>query len=144
MSETGFSEFDTTIQKTNELLKEIEAAFGWEGRRNQSYAALRAVLHALRDRLSVEESAQLGAQLPLLVRGIYYEGWNPSDVPKRTSREEFLQEIRKQFPFSIEGQIEGVVEVVLIALGKHISQGEAQDVVSILPKDIAELVEQFM
>lgn len=82
MSNSGFAEFDTTIQKTNELLKEIETAFSWpENRRNQSYAALRAVLHALRDRLPVEETVQLGTQLPMLIRGMYYEGWDPSKVP---------------------------------------------------------------
>ncbi len=141
---TGFAEFDTTIQKTNELLKDIEVAFGWENRRNQSYAALRAVLHALRDRLTIEEAAQLGAQLPVLIRGMYYEGWNPAVVPIKKDKEGFLQEIRQKFPFSIEGQIGDVVEVVLTALRKHVSSGEAEDIVLILPKDIAELVGQFI
>lgn len=144
MSNNGFSEFGNTIQKTNELLKEIEITFGWENRRNQSYAALRAVLHALRDRLPVEESAQFSAQLPMLVRGIYYEGWDPSKVPKKIHKEEFLQEIRQQCPFSIKGDTEDIVEVVLTALGKYVSLGEAEDIVSILPKDIAELIGQFI
>ncbi len=144
MTNAGLAEFDNTIQKTNELLKEIEAAFGWEKRRNQSYAALRAVLHTLRDRLPIEEAAQLGAQLPMLVRGMYYEGWNPSQVPIKVNKEEFLQLIRQEFPFSIEGDIEDVVEVVLTALRKHVSTGEAEDIVSILPKDIQEMVGQFL
>ncbi len=72
MTMTGLSSFDTTLEKTNHILREIEQAYGWpKDRRNQSYGALRAVLHALRDRLTVEVTAQLAAQLPLLVRGIY-------------------------------------------------------------------------
>lgn len=137
---TGHEEFDNTIQKTNELLKEIEISFGWENRRNQSYAALRAVLHTLRDRLPVEEAVQLGAQLPMLIRGMYYEGWNPSRVPVKMNREEFLQRIRERFLFSVESGIEDVTRVVLVALRKYVSFGEAEDIVSILPKDIAEIV----
>ena len=79
MVDTGFATFSTTVDKTNRVLKEIERAYGWpQDRRNQSYTALRAVLHALRDRLTVEESAQFAAQLPMLIRGLYYGGWDPS------------------------------------------------------------------
>ena len=82
MAETGFSSFSTTVDKTNRVLKDIEQAYNWpKERRNQSYAALRSVLHALRDRLTVEETAQLAAELPMLIRGIYYESWHPSRVP---------------------------------------------------------------
>ncbi|HEY5940705.1 MAG TPA: non-homologous end-joining DNA ligase [Gemmatimonadales bacterium] len=34
----------------------------------------------LRDRLTVEETAHPGAQLPMLIRGSYYAGWEPSGV----------------------------------------------------------------
>ena len=79
---TGHSTFDKTVDKTNHVLKEIEQAYGWpKERRNYSYDALRAVLHALRDRLTVDECADLAARLPLLVRGMYCEGWDPSRVP---------------------------------------------------------------
>src|SRR3979409_1993907 len=91
MSNTGFAPFTTTVDKTNRILHEIEEAFGWpKERRNQSYAALRGVLHALRDRLTVEEAAQFGAQLPMLVRGLYYEGWDPSKTPVKLRRDEFV------------------------------------------------------
>ena len=82
MGDAGYPAFTATLDKTNHVLKEIEAAYGWpKERRSQSYAALRAVLHVLRDRLTVEEAADLAAQLPMLVRGIYYEGWQPAKVP---------------------------------------------------------------
>ena len=84
MSNTGYRAFDATVDKTNQVLKAIEEAYQWpKERRQQSYAALRAVLHALRDRLPVQESADLAAQLPVLIRGIYYEGWDPARVPWR-------------------------------------------------------------
>lgn len=141
MGNTGFRTFDETIQQTNETLKEIERAFAWQDRRNQSYGALRAVLHTLRDRLTIEEASELAENLPMLIRGIFYEGWQPSKVPKKLDKEEFLQEVRTKFRFSLEGDIQMVIEVVLLALKKYIGQGEAEDIVGILPKDLAKMVQ---
>src|SRR3981189_922621 len=74
MSATGLEVFDKTVQTTNAWLKEIMEATGLDRRR--AYRALAAVLQALRDRLTVGEVAQLGAQLPILVRGLYYDQWH--------------------------------------------------------------------
>jgi uncharacterized protein (DUF2267 family) len=138
MSDSGFSTFATTEDKTNRLLHEIEEAYGWpKERRNQSYAALRAVLHALRDRLPVDEAAQLGAQLPMLVRGLYYAEWDPSKVPVQMNREQFLQRIRAAFPYEIEGDIEQLERTVLQALRHYITDGEWADVKAVMPKDLA-------
>src|SRR3982074_2193807 len=104
MADTGFSSFNTTVEKTNLILRQIEETYGWpKERRNQSYAALRAVLHALRDRLTVDEAAHLSARLPMLVRGIYYDGWDPSRVPKKMHRDDFLDQIRKEMPYEVKG-----------------------------------------
>jgi uncharacterized protein (DUF2267 family) len=67
-------------------------------RRSQSYAALRAVLHALRDRLTIAEAAHLAARLPMLIRGIYYHGWDLLRVPPRMKREVFLDRVQRDFP----------------------------------------------
>ncbi len=64
MSATGLEVFDRTLHKTHTWLKEIMGELGTEDR-HRAYMALRAVLHALRDRLTVEEVAQLGAELPM-------------------------------------------------------------------------------
>lgn len=143
MSNTGFAPFTTTIDKTNRILHQIEDAFGWpRERRNQSYAALRGVLHALRDRLTVEEAAQLGAQLPMLVRGIYYEGWDPTRVPVKMHREEFLRRVRQEFPYDVVGGVEQVLRTVLAALRRHITDGEWADIKSTMPKDLVTALSQ--
>lgn len=74
--------FDTTLEKTNIWLRDVMAELGSKDR-HEAYLALRGVLHALRDRLQVEEAVQLGAQLPVLIRGFYYDGWRPSATPKK-------------------------------------------------------------
>lgn len=138
MVDTGFSSFSTTVDKTNRVLKGIEQRYGWpKERRNQSYAALRAVLHTLRDRLIVEETAHFAAQMPMLIRGIYYTGWDPSRVPVKMHREEFFARVRREFPYEVEGGMEPLVDTVLESLRLHITDGEWQEVKSMLPMDLA-------
>jgi uncharacterized protein (DUF2267 family) len=138
MAETGYSSFSATVDKTNRVLRDIEETYHWpKERRNQSYAALRAVLHALRDRLTVQEAAQLAAELPMLIRGIYYESWRPSRVPVKMNRDEFLARVRREFPFEVEGGTEQAVKTVLQSLRRHITDGEWENVKATMPKDLA-------
>jgi uncharacterized protein (DUF2267 family) len=140
MTQAGAAPFTTTLDKTNHVLREIEEAYGWpRDRRNQSYAALRAVLHAVRDRLTVTEAADLAAQLPMLIRGLYYEGWKPTRVPVKLDKEEFLARVRGEFPYTVEGGMEQLVQRVLAALRSYVSDGEWNDVRSSLPQDVAAL-----
>jgi uncharacterized protein (DUF2267 family) len=143
MTSTGFEVFDETIQKTNTLLKTIETELGWANHRKLSYAALRSVLHALRDRLAIQESAQLTAQLPLLVRGIYYEGWDPSVAPKKLDKDAFIEEVRRGFPYSTNLETADLITAVLKALQIYVSKGELNDVFAELPKDLSALLKQL-
>jgi uncharacterized protein (DUF2267 family) len=130
--------FSTTVEKTNRILKDIEKAYEWpKDRRNQSYAALRAVLHSLRDRLTVDESAQLAAQLPLLVRGVYFDGWDPSIVPMKMNKEQFLERVRHEFRYEVDGGVEPLVHTVLQAVRRHVTDGEWDDIMSGMPRDLA-------
>jgi uncharacterized protein (DUF2267 family) len=141
MAQTGLATFDTTLDKTNHVLKEIETAFGWpKERRNQSYAALRAVLHALRDRMTVDETAQLSAQLPMLIRGIYFEGWDPTHVPMKVDRDEFLARVEKEYAHDLDGDVVQLTQTVLQALRAHVSAGEWDDIRSAVPKKLASVL----
>ena len=88
---------DRSVQKTNVWLRDINYELSWFTFQ-RGYIALRAVLHALRDRLSTPEIAQLGAQLPIFIRGIYYDGWNPAKTPiKSRGKELFFRQVRAEF-----------------------------------------------
>ena len=71
MIKTHVAPFDSTLQTTNIWLNEIQEHLGWGEDHQRAYHALRAVLHALRDRLPVDHAAALAAQLPMLIRGFY-------------------------------------------------------------------------
>ncbi|MEU4640965.1 DUF2267 domain-containing protein [Micromonospora sp. NPDC049460] len=141
MAEQLQSAIESSMQKTNEMLRDIEQAYGWpKEQRNQSYCAMRTVLHLLRDRMPVQESVEFAAQLPVVVRGIYFDGWKPMDVPVKLNRDDFLLEVRQRFPYDVEGGPERVVQVVLDTLRRHVTQGEWQDVKDTMPKDMARMI----
>jgi uncharacterized protein (DUF2267 family) len=105
--------------------------------RHQAYLALRAVLHTLRDRLSPEEAAYLGAQLPLLGRGIYYEGWTPTGKPtKERHKEQFLGKIADYFVKEPQIDAERIIRAVVHVLDRHISEGELHDIKHSLPREL--------
>jgi uncharacterized protein (DUF2267 family) len=138
MSTTGLEVFDETVHKTNTWLKEIAKALGL-GRRG-AYDVLRAVLHCLRDRLPVNETAHLGDQLPMLVRGIYYEAWRPAGKPEKIrSREEFLAAIASHMPMNVSVDPGEAAQAVFRTLENHVSAGEIRDVMQVLPEDIRAL-----
>lgn len=133
------SVFAQTIQETQIWLKEIIDG-GALTDEHRAYAALRAVLHHLRDRLPVDEAADLGAQLPMLVRGIYYEGWDPSGTPtKDRKREDFIMAVRENLSGHPEIDPETAIRQVFGVLSRHVTAGEIRDVISDLPQDIRTL-----
>jgi len=140
MATTGLKAFDTTIEKTNIWLKEIMEEMGTQDR-HRAYLSLTAVLHALRDRLPVDEAVQLGAQFPMLIRGLYYDGWDPGCQPVKHNRESFLQYIRDQFRTEPGMDAECTARSVFKVISGRVAEGEIKDVKNALPKDLRELWE---
>ena len=138
MTATGLDVFEGTLQKTSVWLNEIMAELDSHDR-HLAYLALRATLHALRDRLPIEAAVHLGAQLPMLIRGLYYEGWTLSAKPVKEHRAEFLGTVRSQFNPDAPLDAERVTRGVLKVLAHHVSAGEIENVKLLLPKDLRDL-----
>ena len=139
MSTTGVTALDHTIQEANVWLKALEEELELDNRQ-QAYNALRAVLHALRDRVPPEVAIKFGAQLPILLRGIYYENWHAAGTPTRERHaDEFADhvamELPQQFPAEPLSAVRGVFEV----LWEKIDPGEIEKLVHHLPAQIREL-----
>jgi uncharacterized protein (DUF2267 family) len=130
--------FSTTLQKTHLWLREVQAELGWEDE-SKAFLALKATLHALRDRVTVNEAAHLGAQQPMLNRRKYYEGRSPAGKPVKERRKAaFLAEVQEYFR---AGQLdaEPIVRGVFTVLAKHVTAGEIADVKQMLAPEIREL-----
>ena len=136
---TGIAAFDKTIEKTNVWLGELEASMGWEDR-TKAYMALRAVLHALRDRLPPDEAVDLAAQLPMLIRGFFYEGWHPANKPLRYRHKgEFLDRVIKEAPWLRGEDAELAITMVFEMLSRQLTGEEPTQVRSLLPAELREL-----
>lgn len=138
MASTGLDTFDKTLHLTNTWIGEIARRIG--GDRQHGYHALRAVLHALRDRLLPGEAADLAAELPMLVRGIYFEGYKPDRAPSRArTREAFLAEVHAHYTLDPNTDVEPMTRAVFEVIAQHVSSGETAQIKHMLPAEIAAL-----
>ena len=138
MSATGLEVFDTTLQETNIWLKDICLAA--EIDRHCAWRVMGAVLRATRDRLPLELAVHLGAQMPLLVRGAYYDQWVPGavDRPSR-SPEDFAVSVANNLGGVRPIDAVGAIGAVFATIGRHVSAGEVQKVRRALPVGIRAL-----
>jgi len=141
MSAVEPSIIEQSVEKTHIWLKEIAAELGDEDRQ-YAYRALRAVLHTLRDRLTVDVAAKLAAQLPTLIRGIYYEDWDPSRTPLPIHDvEAFLDHVVGEGHMAGETEASVAVTAVARVLRAHVSPGEINEVLAVLPDKFRALIE---
>ncbi len=127
------------VQQSQEWLKELRDNAGLASE-TEALSVLRAVLQQLRDRLTIDEAVQLGAQLPTIVRGIYYEGWRPAGVPDVSvkTQADFLDKVTMRLlPHRIPP--EPIVRDVFALLAHHIDPGEISDVIGQMPADLKAL-----
>jgi len=138
MSATGLDVFDKTLQTTNTWLDEIMAKIGPD--RQLAWHVLGSVLRTLRDRIPLGLAAHLGAQLPILVRGVYYDQWRPSEQPlKWRSLDDFValisQDLRNLRPVNPTEAAQAVFQV----LNHYLDPGQIGNVREALPEDVRRL-----
>ena len=138
MSTTGLPVFDTTVQETNLWLKAIMESLHTDDR-HLAYLALRSTLHALRDRLGPESAVHLAAQLPMLVRGLYYEGWRlAASQSKERTRADFLEHVRSELPRGSAIDPNVAVRAVFAVMWEKLDLGEVGKVIDRLPPELKE------
>lgn len=136
MAELGLPIIDRAVHDTNDWINELADALSCG--KQEAYHALRAGLHTLRDRLTVDEAADLSAQLPLLVRGIYYEGWRPAEMPQATREVDAYLETLKQRLLPDDPDPRAVATAVFNLLKTHCDPGQMSHVRVMLPDDVVE------
>ncbi len=140
MSTTRVDIIDRSVEKAHIWVNDVAEELGTDDRQ-YAYRVLRAFLHALRDHLPVTEAAQLSAQLPTFVRGVFYEGWDPGS-PRQLGRDvdAFLRRIAGEA--GLRGETEASFAAIAAhrVLDRHVSAGEAESVLHLLPEHLRELL----
>jgi uncharacterized protein (DUF2267 family) len=137
-TQTHIHLFQIAMQETAEWVHDVQRETELTDE-HYAFAALRATLHALRDELTADQIAHLSAQLPTLLRGVYFEGWDPSRTPAHdATAEAFLDRVRPAFagyvhPYDVldivratvqvlTRRMPGVMEKVRATLNHHVRQ----------------------
>jgi uncharacterized protein (DUF2267 family) len=91
------------------------------------------VLHVLRNRLTPEQAMHLGAQLPLLVRGIFYDGWRIAGKPSDEGQPvEFATLVVADLPPSL-ARVLRVTRTGFGLLEKELDRDETDRIMATLP-----------
>ena len=140
MSDNGLKAFDRTLETTHQFINDVSEVIKVDDK-HITFIGMRAVLHALRDRLPLEEAVQLGAQFPVLLAGFYYQGWKPAATPtKERSLAAFMDKVRENLPQEdYPTEIETLIKGVFTILSQRVSKGEIDEVINMLPEDVQTL-----
>lgn len=141
-------DFENYAQKGNEFVNLLMKNLGAEEGRDRAARILRAVLRTLRNHLSLEESSDLLAQLPMAIKAVYVDGWRMTQPHQRVSTmREFANEVLKNHgstawrDFSNPDEVVVAIRAVIETLAEYVSVGELEQAFGSLPR---ELREQFM
>jgi uncharacterized protein (DUF2267 family) len=141
---TGLDVFDSTVQQTNLWLKDLMARIPTTDR-HYAYRLLRATLHVFRDRIGSENAVHFGAQLPMLIRGFYYEGWQPSKAQTKTRHlNDFLNAVEEEAGQSLGAGAGAKVKAVFAVIADKIDAHEIDKLRKVLPAELKTLLlEEF-
>lgn len=145
---SGLEVFDKTVQSSQEWVNQTAKELGLDNK-HRAFQGLRATLQVLRDRLTIGEAANLGAELPTLLTGFYYEGWKPEQTPIKTrSKAEFLQALQARLENyglkEVDLDADQLAQAVFRVMVNRIPAGEMEDVVGILSAEIKELFPEMV
>jgi uncharacterized protein (DUF2267 family) len=141
MSTATVDSIERTTQKTREWLGDLCEELATEDARS-AWRLQRAYFHVLRDRLTIDEAAQLAAQLPHLLRGVFYEGFDPGHQPQLIrDRDVFLGVLAQEAEIGDPAEAARGAAAVTRMLGRHITAGELDDVFAQLPREIRDVLE---
>lgn len=136
----ALAEFDRTVNTSEKWIMEVAEELGTDNY-SEALQGFRATIHVLRDRFRVNDATNMGAQLPILLSGYFYEGWNPAEVPvayrNRKDFQDAVQEKIKNFGHSLDSR--ECIPAVLSVLNKRLSDGEIDKIKSNMPEQLLEL-----
>jgi uncharacterized protein (DUF2267 family) len=136
---TKVSALDHAMHTAHTWINDVARELDTENR-EFAYRVLRAWLHTLRDRLTVEASAHFAAQLPELIRGIFYAGWNPNAVPEKYDAQAYTVRFLREANISLH-DVGKVAAATTAAVSRHLSPAQMDKVLDQLPPDIRTILQ---
>ncbi len=137
--------FDKHAQAGKEFLRKVAFELGDEHDTSKASRLLRATLHTLRDQSSFEESMQFLSQLPLFIKGIYVDGWNPGTRRNHFRHlDDFVMAVQHAGGFGVcENPLEKLhdVQSVMHVVAEYVSEGEMDDFRKTIPEGLRILLE---
>jgi uncharacterized protein (DUF2267 family) len=146
MSASRIHVFDSHVDTANRWIKQlIESLDLSSDEQPRALHALRAGLHAIRDRLPAAEVLGLSAQLPVVIRGVFFEGWTLSKDPTRIrDRESMIERVARELAPDTRLDASDVLRAVMLLLVEHVSHGEIEHMLATFPKPIATLWHEML
>jgi uncharacterized protein (DUF2267 family) len=139
---TGLDVFDSTVQQTNLWLKDLMGRIPTTDR-HFAYQLLRATLHVFRDRIGHENAVHFGAQLPMLIRGFYYEGWQMNKpAPKTRHADDFMNAIEDEAGRTLGPDLRDKVRAVFSVVADHIDAHEMEKLRKVLHLELQTLLQE--
>ena len=136
MSIHGLSVIEHTVHTTHEWVNELTDRLDWT-HQSEALRLLRITLHRIRDHMQVDELAQFSAQLPILIRGMMFEGWVPKRTPLKVRKaDDFFKAIEAEFGQHEDYRGHEDICTVFKLLNARISRGEIEDIRGGLSEDI--------
>jgi uncharacterized protein (DUF2267 family) len=129
---------DAAIHKFSRWIAEIADGLETDDR-ERALSALRASLHILRDSLPLQATVALGAQLPLIVRGLYYENWQPEAVHVHHTKDEILALLAERLSWASLPELEPAVRAAFSVIQRHIDAHEVEKVAHLLSHGVKHL-----
>ena len=130
---------DHAIDSAHTWINDVAREFDTEDH-EFAYRVLRAWLHTLRDRLTVEASAHFAAQLPDLIRGIFYQAWNPNAVPDKYDAEAYTVKFSREANIALDDVGKAAAATTAAAL-HHLPAAQIDKALGQLPTEIRKILQ---
>ncbi|MFO8130494.1 MAG: DUF2267 domain-containing protein [Bacteroidales bacterium] len=141
--------FNKYAEEGNKFLNKLAEELGYPEEKERTGIIMKAVLHTLRDRLTISESMDLLAQFPMFLKAVYVDEWKylekPIKIKTQEAFEDYVKMLQKRYgeeQFDWEISTEDIVKTQIALLTKYISRGEMQDIIAQMPEDIKPLIEE--
>ena len=139
--------FNQYAAEANGFLKEYVEQMDLSEDQDKAARILSAVLHGLREIISIEESLQLISQFPMFLKAVYVNGWTTNKTkPKVKHMPQFVDLVRtfdgiaSNYDFVSDELAEHYINTTFFVLRKYVSAGELEDIRGNLSKNLKDMI----